>query len=861
MAPVAPGQAGPAQSELDMRRDPMAWAIAILATVVAIIAVWWASGLGDRSLSSRALGELSPPGGLIVILMALRLRRTGRLDARVRRAWSFIGIGLAVYGLGFGAHFIAGSAPSAGLLDPLSIGLKAACYPLISIGFSCLPRPARTRYDLILFSLDVTIAAASAAILLWYFSIYPATQVAHRDMIFAVQTAFFPVYDAALVFSIVALVIRGLPRSTRTAMTIAGVAITSIFAADLIAGLEIVAGTYTPGGISGFFYSTAWVWLAIAAYAHLKIRDPDGATGGLADYAGSSFPWLPYAAVAAALFAPAIRDWDDINMLRQLVPATGVLIALVIARLGVTARHNASLAIEERERLAAAVDQAAEAILTTDRHENVTYVNPAFTRIIGYSAAEVLGKSVHNLDESADPTRLAEMGAALARGESWEGRLQQCRRDGTIVELDMAIAPLRDAAGAVVGSVSVSRDVSRERALESQLAQMQRMEAIGRLAGGVAHDFNNILTVIGGFGELAAAELGSDHPVTGHVDQILRASDRAAALTRSLLTFANRQATQSRITDLNEAVTGLTPMLGRLIGEDVHLVVRVDPALGLVMADGAQIEQVVLNLAVNARDAMPDGGTLTISTANADLDAGFARSHVGAGPGKYVVLVVSDTGVGMTPEVMEHAFEPFYTTKQRGKGTGLGLSTVFAIAQQFGGFVRVESRPGAGSAFSVYLPRLEGATRPTEIAGVADRPRGGRETILVAEDENEVRHFVERVLAGAGYEVRSAANGAEAIDLAGQMPNLHLLVTDVVMPGMSGVQLAAHLTKARSDLPVIYASGYSEEGVPRAAGDGQGASYLPKPFTAEKLLRQVREALDRRASAGASAPSGDQPVA
>ena len=832
-----------------MRRDPLAWAIALLAIVTVVVAAWWASGFGDTSLGSRAFSAVSPAGGLIVILMALRLRHTAWLDARIRRAWSIIGIGLGVYGLGMAVRITAGVVPFADLLEPLSIGLKAACYPLISIGFAYMPRPARTRYDVILFSLDVTIAAASAAILLWHFSIYPAVQAAHKDVFFAVQTAFFPVYDAALVFSIAALVVRGLPRSTRLAMSISGVAITSIFVADLIADLQIVDGTYTPGGLPGLFYCMAWVWLAVASYAQWKVRDLPGPTGGLADYARSSFPWLPYAAVAVALFAPAIRDWDDINMLRQHVPATGFLIALVIARLAATARHNASLAAVEKERLAAAVDQAAEAVLTTDRDDNVTYVNPAFTRITGYSAAEVLGQSVRRLDASANPTRLAEMEQALARGETWEGRLQQRRPDGTVVELDMAIAPLRDDTGALAGSVSVSRDISRERALEAQLAQSQRMEAIGRLAGGVAHDFNNILTAIRGFSELAAAQLWPDHPVAGDIQQIRDASDRAAALTRSLLTFGRRQVMQARVIDVNEVLAGLTPMLGQLIGEDVKMIVQVDPRLGLTLADGAQIEQVILNLAANARDAMPRGGSLTITTANADVDATCAQSHVGASEGRYVVLTVADTGIGMTPEVMEHAFEPFFTTKERGKGTGLGLATAFGIVQQFGGFVRVESEPDAGSVFSFYLPRLEGATRAPEAADPADRPRGGSETILVAEDEDAVRDFVERVLVGAGYVVKTASNSAEAVSLAGSLARVDLLFTDVVMPGVSGVQLATLLTAARPGMPVIYASGYSEEGVPRAARDGDGAWYLPKPFTAKGLLVRVRDVLDRHTAA------------
>jgi PAS domain S-box-containing protein len=821
----------------------MVWAIGLLALTTVAVAAWWASGIGDSSLGGWFMGAEALPGGLIVVLMALRVVRAGRLDARIRRAWSIIAVTLVLYGLSVVVRLIGGYVPSGGLLETLSAALKVACYPLISVGFSFMPRPGRTRYDLSLFSLDVTIAAASAAILLWHFSIFPTAQTAHKDAADAVAAAFFPVYDAALVFSIAALVVRGLSKSTRTAMSIAAFAIGAIFLGDLVVSLGTLDGTYGPGGLSSFFFSIAWVSLAVAAYAQWRIEDREEPARGLVDYAHSSFPWLPYAAVAVAFVAPAIRDWSDIDMLRQHVPATGFLIALVVARLAVTSRHDASLNAAERERLAAAVDQAAESMLTTDRSGDVTYVNPAFTRITGYTAEEAVGRNADFLEDPGHPKQ-AEIRATLERGEPWEGRLFQRRKDGAAVELDMAIAALRDSTGVMVGSVAVSRDISRERALEAQLVQAQRMEAIGRLAGGVAHDFNNILTAIGGFSQLVAAELGPEHPVAPDIDQIRHAADRAAALTRSLLIFSRRQVTQSRVIDVNDVLAGLTPMLGRLIGEDVQLIVRVDPRLGMTMADSAQIEQVILNLTVNARDAMPAGGTITISTANVDLDGDAAQDHVAAAEGKYIVLVVSDTGTGMTPEVIEHAFEPFFTTKERGKGTGLGLSTAFGIVQAGGGFIRVESELNAGSVFSVYLPRLDGAARPTETAASADQPQGGLEHILVAEDEDAVRNFVRRVLAGAGYQVMAAASGEEAVHVADSMGRLDLLVTDVVMPGMNGVQLAAHLTKTRPDLPILYASGYSDEGVPKGAGQGDRISYLAKPFTAEALLTRIREVLD-----------------
>jgi PAS domain S-box-containing protein len=657
----------------------------------------------------------------------------------------------------------------------------------------------------------------------------------------------------ALVFSIAAIVLRGLKESTRAALSVMAIALLFVFCGDMVSDTEQLRGVYTPGGLSGSLYSIAWLGLAFAAYLQWRVPDSGRPIRGLADYA-RSIPWLPYVAVAVAFIAPAIRDWSDPDMLRMHVPATGLLMALVVIRLGVTARQNASLAAAEHGRLAAAVDQAAEAILTTDRAGHITYVNLAFARMTGYDVGEMLWRDPDLLGRHLDPGPLAEINAALVRGESWAGRLTLKRVDGKTVDIDMAVSPLREPHGAITGSVAVARDISRERALEVQLSQAQRMEAVGRLAGGIAHDFNNILTAITGFGELAAAELPKDHPVATDIDQILQASERAAALTRELLAFSGRQVMLPRLMDLNHVLDALTPMLGRLIGEDVQLIVRQEPNLGMVMADRARFEQVVLNLAVNARDAMPKGGTLTIATANEDVDSDYARAHVGAIPGPYVALIVTDTGVGMTPAVMEHAFEPFFTTKARGKGTGLGLSTAIGIVQRSDGFVSVESEQKVGSVFTIHLPRIEGASSPDDVSSSVDAPRGRGETILVAEDEDAVRQFVERVLSVAGYRVLTAPGGAEALALAKTRHDLDLLFTDVVMPGMSGVQLAAKVAKIHPGLPVIFASGYSEEGVLHGAGEGR-FPYLPKPFTSNELLAQVREVLDGAAKAKAAPES------
>ncbi|HEX7496043.1 MAG TPA: PAS domain S-box protein, partial [Candidatus Limnocylindrales bacterium] len=762
---------------------------------------------------------------------------------RTRRAWRVVALGLVAYGVAALVHFGSNSIPDVELLSPAVPVLETGTYCLVILALAMLPKPAQTMYGIVLFSLDVAVVAWSVAILLWHFVIFPAARDSGADLSTTLSAAIYPIADLALIFSIVAIVIRGLRASTRAALSIAAVALLFIFAGDMVSGIDSLKGTYTPGGLSGVLYSSAWALLALAAYAQWRIRDRDMLEQGLADYA-HSFPWLPYVAVAVAFVAPVIRDWNDADMLRQHAPATGLLMALVVARLAVTARQNATLAAAERERLAAAVDQAADAIVTTDRGGNVTYVNPAFTRITGYTAAETIGRGQDFLGAGPDSARVAEIQAGLSRGESWEGRLFFRRRDGTDVELAVSIAPLRDAAGGIWGTVSAARDVSRERALEAQLSQAQRMEAVGRLAGGIAHDFNNLLTAISGFGELASAGVSRDDPVSEDIGEILKASDRAAVLTKALLAFSRRQVMQPSKLDLNEVVSGLTPMLHVLLGEGVELVLECDIQLGPVLIDRGQLEQVILNLALNARDAMPGGGRLTIATANASIDARYAASHVGAVPGPHVKLVISDTGIGMTPEVMEHAFEPFFTTKARDKGTGLGLSMAIGVIQQSGGTIDTASSPGAGSVFTIILPRVGGASEPTEIAGRTNQMPGGSETILVAEDQDAVRLYVERVLSRAGYRVVGAANGQDALALAKTLPHVDLLFTDMVMPGMSGPELAKVLAAVHPGVRTLYASGYSDEAMGQELRKEGQVPYLAKPFSKDGLLARIREVLE-----------------
>jgi two-component system, cell cycle sensor histidine kinase and response regulator CckA len=393
-----------------------------------------------------------------------------------------------------------------------------------------------------------------------------------------------------------------------------------------------------------------------------------------------------------------------------------------------------------------------------------------------------------------------------------------------------------------------TEDITERCMLEEQLRQAQKMDAVGRLAGGVAHDFNNLLSVILSYACMAIEDLKAGDPLRADLQEIEAAAQRAAELTRQLLAFSRQQVLEQRVVDLDEVVSGMTSMLGRLLGEDVVLTVTADHELGRVIADRGQIEQVVMNLAVNARDALPDGGKLTVALRNVDLDASYAQAHPGVAPGAYVMLAVTDTGVGMDAATAARIFEPFYTTKETGKGTGLGLATVFGIVQQSQGHVVVHSEPGQGATFEVYLPRTDLEADRAEPRRAA-APLRGSETILLVEDEEKVRIVACAILRRNGYHVLDASNAGEAFLVSKDFDGaIQLLLTDVVMPRMNGQKLAELLAPARPDMQLLFASGYTDDAVVRN-GVEAGVAFVQKPFTPDVLLRKVREVLDARGAA------------
>ena len=399
--------------------------------------------------------------------------------------------------------------------------------------------------------------------------------------------------------------------------------------------------------------------------------------------------------------------------------------------------------------------------------------------------------------------------------------------------------------GTPVRALGISQDVTERHALEAQFQHAQKMEAIGRLAGGVAHDFNNLLTAILGYCELALVSLDKDDWRRNDIGQIQLAGVQAAGLTRQLLAFSRKQIIEPRLLDLNAIVTEMLPMLGRLIGEDVTVTARLEPDLARVKADRGQLEQVIMNLALNARDAMPMGGRLMIETINIELDADYASAHISVTPGRYVALEVSDTGCGMTQEVQARLFEPFFTTKPIGKGTGLGLATVHGVVKRSGGTIGVYSEVGTGTSFKVYLPMADPATVAPSAPVVLPRPSAGAETVLVVEDSDGLRELAKRLLERQGYRVLVAANADQALGLFAQNPSIGVLLTDVVMPGASGPELTKQMIEQRPALKVIYMSGYTEDAIVHHGVLDAEVAFLHKPFTSDTLGRKIREVLER----------------
>jgi PAS domain S-box-containing protein len=500
--------------------------------------------------------------------------------------------------------------------------------------------------------------------------------------------------------------------------------------------------------------------------------------------------------------------------------------------------------------LTATLTSIGDAVIATDRAGDITFMNSVAEALSGWRQAEARGKPLQTvLPLIREDTREEISGLvakALREGSviSMAERARIVSKDGAEIAIEHSAAPLRDENGKMRGVILVFRDVTGRRQLEEQLSHSQKMEAVGRLAGGVAGDFNNLLTVITGYSELLRGEFNVHSPQHRFAEEILYAAERAAALTRQLLAFSRGQAAQPKLLDLNAILSNMEPLLRRLMGDNNDVIILPDPNLGKINADPSQIEQVVMNLATNSRDAMPNGGKLVLETANVDLSDAAAGQKVGVPPGSYVMLAVSDTGIGMDNEIRRRLFEPFFTTKERGKGSGLGLSTVYGIIRQSGGQITVYSQVSCGTIFEIYLPR---ATEPAEAPAPATlAPPKGSETVMLVDDEEGVRKLVSAILQANGYSVIEANNGQAA--LVAYEKNAHkvdLVLTDVVMPQMDGFELGERLAEKNPDVKILFMSGYRDNPVGGSESRPQ-RPFLHKPFTPDTLLAKVREILDTR---------------
>ncbi len=512
-------------------------------------------------------------------------------------------------------------------------------------------------------------------------------------------------------------------------------------------------------------------------------------------------------------------------------------------------------------KLSRAVEQSASTIIITDTQGYIEYANPRFTETTGYSLAEVLGQHTRILKSGhTSPEEYRRLWETITAGKEWRGEFHNKKKNGELYWESASISPIKNAEGVITHFLAVKEDITERKQaeetrakLEEQLRQAQKMESIGRLAGGVAHDFNNLLTVIQGHISLLQDELPGEDPRLEQLDLIRQASERAAVLTRQLLAFSRQQILAPTRLDLNDLVANLHKMLGRLIGEDITLTTVLQPGLWPVTADPGQLEQVIMNLVINARDAMPTGGKLTIETRNVDLDGSYAQIHLDAPTGPCVMLAVTDTGHGMDEATLARIFEPFFTTKEPGKGTGLGLATVYGIVKQSGGHITVYSEPSQGATFKIYLPAS--GTAPQRLAQPQAQPviRGGNETILLVEDDEMVRSLVQRALLRQGYTLLEARWSDEALFLVEQQRGqIDLLVTDVVMPKMNGRELFEQLKALHPRMKVLFMSGYTDDTMVRNGLLAAEIEFLSKPFSPDALAAKVREVLDKPVASGLS---------
>jgi len=516
---------------------------------------------------------------------------------------------------------------------------------------------------------------------------------------------------------------------------------------------------------------------------------------------------------------------------------------LVIAMIeDVTERKQTDI---ELSLLATAIKQATESILITDSEGTIEYANPAFERVSGIQIENAIDQKLNSVQGHLQDEEFHQaMWETLKQGRIWKGQIISKRPDGRQYIEEASISPVRDANGNIIHYVVVKCDATNERQLEARFRHAQKMEAVGQLAGGIAHDFNNIIGVVLGYSDLILRKLSETDPLRTKVEMIRNVAQKAAQITRQLLAFSRRQLLQPRVLDLNARLREILEMVQQIIGENIQPSLQLAEEEMSIKVDPNYLDQVIMNMVVNARDAMPQGGKLVFETSRVDIDAMFAANHADATPGKYVLLKITDTGIGMSPEIRSRVFEPFFTTKGTGKGTGLGLSTAYGIVKQSGGFIDLESEVNKGTTFKIYFPAVfESSPKKTVPKELKDLPRG-TETILLVEDEEPVRKMVHEILMEQGYTILCANNGEEALHVFDNyQKKIDLLFTDVVMPKMGGVELSERLRQRAPNIKVLFTSGYAQGAFFQTPKSSRSVSFLPKPFEPSSLLKRVHDVL------------------
>ena len=803
---------------------------------------------------------IEPFLNLGMTILAFRASRQQTLDSRTRRAWTILTMAFLVYFAANVTWFYYEIFSGQDLAVTWADAAYLAYYPLALAGLLTFPM-ARSGRSRLTFALDAGTVMVGASMVIWYLILRPIALAEHTSALETLITVAYPVSNTVLLFGVVGLLLRRLDKKIRLALGILMIAFLFDAIADFGYSYQTLVSGYEGGNWPDCFYALSFFLMALSAqFQWWSAKHPRPAKSILGDQR-SPFPWLPYLAVGLAYSLLLVVSYKHPQQggseLVWLILGAFVITGLVVARQIVALRENAQLLAERATRATEArfvslVEQSSDVITIIEPNGKVLYESPSVERVFGYSVAEALGRKLGEFVHPDSRAEASDLIARLCKKPGMRGHLEfrLLHKDGQYVDVEAVMTNLLDdpnIRGIVINSRNIAERKQAEEALhesEEQLRQSQKMDAVGQLAGGVAHDFNNLLAVIIGYSDLLLMRTsGLREDSQRKIEQISKAANRAAGLTRQLLAFSRKQVLQPKLLDLNTVVGDMDKMLKRLIGEHIEMLTILDPKLGIVKADPGQVEQVLLNLAVNARDAMPSGGKLTIETANVVLDRQFTQTHRAVEPGPYVMLAVSDTGVGMSHEVKARIFEPFFTTKEKDKGTGLGLSTVYGIVKQSGGSIWVYSEPGQGTTFKVYLPCLDQAADVDE-AAPASADYSGAETVLLVEDEEMVRQIANEILTMNGYRVLQASHGNEALDVSRQHQGvIDLMVTDVVMPVMGGPELARRLALTRPEMRVLYMSGYTDDAIVHHGVLLEGTAFVQKPFTAEAFSRKLREVI------------------